>query len=311
MIALTLEVLARALPFFMLVGAGVVLARLRLFDGRMAQGLSAYVYWIGFPALLVHSLSRMGRPGHDLTLGLAAYAGCLAAIMGLLVLAGLALRWTREERAGTAMAAGVGNSAFLGLPVAAAVFGPEIARLGAGLVAVDFVLATALGVALLGWAGGRSVWRSTMQAFRNPIVAAALFGAALALIGLQLPGVLDRAVGAAAASGSPVALVALGVVLGLPVEADVPAPRWSPVIAAALAKLLVLPLLVWTVVGLTPAPAAFRLAATLLAATPTAVNVFIQTRAYNVFARGGARVVALTTVVACVTLSAVAVWLKS
>ncbi|PXA78026.1 transporter, partial [Caulobacter sp. D4A] len=100
-------------------------------------------------------------------------------------------------------------------------------------------------------------------------------------------------------------------VLGLPVEADVPAPRWSPVIAAALAKLLVLPLLVWTVVGLTPAPAAFRLAATLLAATPTAVNVFIQTRAYNVFARGGARVVALTTVAACLTLSAVAVWLKS
>ncbi|MFT4253592.1 MAG: AEC family transporter [Caulobacter sp.] len=311
MITLTLEVLARALPFFMLVGAGVVLARLRLFDGRMAQGLSAYVYWIGFPALLVHSLSRMGRPGHDLTLGLAAYAGCLAAIMALLVLAGLALRWTREERAGTAMAAGVGNSAFLGLPVAAAVFGPEIARLGAGLVAVDFVLATALGVALLGWAGGRSVWRSTMQAFRNPIVAAALFGAALALLGLQLPGVLDRAVGAAAASGSPVALVALGVVLGLPVEGDVPAPRWSPVIAAALAKLLLLPLLVWTVVGLTPAPAAFRLAATLLAATPTAVNVFIQTRAYNVFARGGARVVALTTVTACLTLSAVAVWLKS
>ncbi|MBI1685703.1 AEC family transporter [Caulobacter hibisci] len=311
MLSLILEVLARALPFFLLVGAGVTLARLQLFDGRMAQGLSAYVYWIGFPALLVHSLSRMGRPGHDLTLGLAAYAGCLAAIMALMVGAGLLLRWTREERAGTAMAAGVGNSAFLGLPVAAAVFGPEIARLGAGLVAVDFVLATALGVALLGWAGGRSVWRSTMQAFRNPIVAAALFGASLALLGLQLPGVLDRAVGAAAASGSPVALVALGVVLALPVEGDIPAPRWSPVVVAAIAKLLVLPALVWIVVGLTPAPAAFRLAATLLAATPTAVNVFIQTRAYAVFARGGARIVALTTVIACVTLSATAVWLKS
>ena len=311
MIALTLEVLARALPFFLLVGAGVTLARLMLLDGRMAQGLSAYVYWIGFPALLVHSLSRMGRPDHDLTLGLAAYAGWLAAIMALMVAVGLVLRWNRGERAGAAMAAGVGNSAFLGLPVAAAVFGPEVARVGAGMVAIDFVLATALGVALLGWAGGRSVWRSTMQAFRNPIVAAALFGTALALLGLQLPGVLDRAVGAAAASGSPVALVALGVVLGLPAEADAAPPRWSPVVVAAIGKLLILPILVWFAVGLTPAPPAFHLAATLLAATPTAVNVFIQTRAYGVFSRGGARTVALTTAIACVTLSAVAVWLKA
>lgn len=311
MIALSLEVLARALPFFLLVGAGVTLARLQLLDDRMTKGLSAYVYWIGFPALLVHSLSRMGRPGPELTLGLGAYAGCLMAIMALMVLAGLTLRWKRDERAGAAMAAGVGNSAFLGLPVAAAVFGPEIARLGAGLVAIDFVLATAIGVALLGWAGGRSVWRSTMQAFRNPIVAAALFGAALALLGLRLPGVLDRAVGAAAASGSPVALVALGVVLGLPAEAGVAAPRHGPVALAALAKLLILPVLVWLAVGLTPAPAAFRLAATLLAATPTAVNVFIQTRAYGVFARGGARIVALTTAIACLSLPAAAVWLKS
>jgi predicted permease len=138
-IHLVLDVLSRVLPFFLLVGAGVALVRLRLLDASMAAGLSAYVFWIGFPALLIHSLSRIGAPGPALAWGLAAFAGAALLLMALLMVAGLALGWTREERAGAALAAGLGNSAFLGLPVVAAVLGPEAARLSAGVVAVDFV----------------------------------------------------------------------------------------------------------------------------------------------------------------------------
>ena len=118
------------------------------------------------------------------------------------------------------------------------------------------------------------------------------------------------------------ALVALGVALGLtglpaagvpcePTdEPPPPIPRWTPVIVAAIGKLLVMPVLAWFATGLVEAPLAFRLGATLLAATPTAVNVFIQTKAYSVFERGGARIVALTTAVSCVSLSVVAVLLE-
>ena len=88
MTALVLDVLSRVWPFFLLVGAGLLLSRLRLLDGRMTQGLSAYVYWVGFPALLIHSLSRLGRPGPDLLLGLAAYAGVGLLVMAVMVLAG-------------------------------------------------------------------------------------------------------------------------------------------------------------------------------------------------------------------------------
>ena len=53
-------------------------------------------------------------------------------IMGGLLVVGRLLGWTPSERAGAAMASGVGNSAFLALPVTAAVLGPETARLVAG-----------------------------------------------------------------------------------------------------------------------------------------------------------------------------------
>ena len=322
MIHLLLDVPQRVLPFFLLVAAGVTLARLRLFDARMSSGLSSYVYWIGFPALLVHSLSRVGAPDRALALGLTAYGACALLVVALMVTIGVALGWTREERAGGSLSASLGNSAFLGLPIALAVLGPEAARVSAGVVAVDFVVVAAVGVGMLGWAGGRSTWRSLMQALRNPIVLAAITGTAMALLSVSLPGALDRAVAAAAASGSPVGLVALGVALGLtglpaagvpsePTDEEpAPIPRWGPIIVAAIAKLLVMPTLAWFATGFVDAPLPFRLGATLLAATPTAVNVFIQTKAYSVFERGGARIVALTTAISCVSLSVVAVLLE-
>lgn len=310
MLALVLDVVSRVWPFFLLVGAGLTLSRLRLLDGRMTQGLSAYVYWVGFPALLVHSLSRLGRPEHELILGLGAYAGAGLAVMALVVLGGRLLSWSKAERAGAGMASGVGNSAFLALPITAAVMGAETARLVAGVVAIDFVVMAATGVGLLGWAAGRSVWRSTAQAFRNPVVAAALAGVALALLDLALPEPLDRAVGMAAASGSPVGLVALGAALGLRETEGQETPANGPVVLAALAKLIAFPVLAWLAIGLTPAPPAFRAGATLLAAAPTAVNVFIQTRAYGVFARGAARTVALTTALSLLTLALAALLLR-
>lgn len=308
---LVLDVLSRVWPFFLLVGAGVALVRLRLLDGRMTQGLSAYVYWVGFPALLIHSLSRLGRPSHDLILGLVAYACIGLLLMAATMAAGRTLGWNRAERAGAGMASGVGNSAFLALPVTAAVLGAEAARLAAGVVAIDFAVLATAGVGLLGWAAGRSVWRSTVQAFHNPVVIAAVGGVALALLDIALPEPLDRAVGMAAVSGSPVGLVALGAALGLSEADNEAAPATAPVVLATLVKLAAFPLLVWLAIGLTPAPSLFRAGATLLAAAPTAVNVFIQTRAYGVWPRGAARIVALTTALSAITLSVVALLLTA
>lgn len=299
------DVLGKVLPFFLLVALGVLAVRGRLFDPRMVQGLSTYVLWIGFPALLLRSLASIGRPPPELAAGLAAFAGVALGVMAMVWLIGRLAGWTPAERAGSAMSASLGNSAFLGLPLATSVLGAEAGRLAAGVVAVDFVLVAALGVTLLGAAAGRSPLRALAGALVNPVVAAAALGSAMALAGLSLPAMLDSTLGLAAASGSPVALVALGATLALPGE-DAAAPRTAPVIIAALAKLLALPTLTWLAVDTAGAPPAFREAAVLLAATPTAVNVFIQTRAQGVFARGAARTVALTTAAALFTLTLLA-----
>ena len=57
-----MDVLARVIPFFLMIGVGVVAARVRLISMDGARALSAYVFWIAFPALLIHSLAARPRP---------------------------------------------------------------------------------------------------------------------------------------------------------------------------------------------------------------------------------------------------------
>ena len=89
----------------------------------------------------------------------------------------------------------------------------------------------------------------------------------------------------------------IGLEAGKPAPGETPPVAWSVVM-----KLFAAPALVWLLVGFSGADPLFRATATLLAACPTAVNVFIQTRTFDVFARGGAMAVVAGTVLGAVTL---------
>lgn len=297
-----MDVLVRVIPFFLLIGCGVAAARARLIELAGARALSAYVFWIAFPALLVHSLAQMPRPGADMAAGLAAYAvGAVAPLAGTLLI-GRALGWERKTRGGAAMAAVSGNTAFLGAPLAVSLFGAAAQAPAAAVVAIDctIIMALASGV-LRGAADNVSLWRAAGKTLQNPLVVAALVGAGLCFAKVAIPKPIEQTLGMLRATASPVGLVALGVVVGL--EAGRPTGRDGAAIGVAMAgKLLIAPVLVWLLVGLTDAAPMFRATATLLAACPSAVNVFIQTRTYGAFERGGALAVVLSTIAAAASL---------
>lgn len=297
-----MDVLARVIPFFMLVAVGVVLGRVSLVDLAGARALSAYVFWVAFPALLIHSLSAMAPPDAAMAAGLAAYAVGVSAVLALALVAGRLMGWSRPARAGTAMASINANTAFLGAPLSVALFGAAAQGPSAALVAIDCTLIMALGTAMVrGAADDSSLWKAAAKTLRNPLVVAALIGAGLSFAGLRLIAPLETALGMLRATASPVGLVALGIVVGL--EAGHGAREdAAPVSLAVAFKLLLAPVLVWLLVGLTEADPMFRATATLLAACPTAVHVFIQTRTYGVFARGGAMAVVLSTIGAAISL---------
>lgn len=296
-----MDVLIRVIPFFALIAVGVVVARAKLIDLTGARALSAYVFWVAFPALLLHALSTSPPPDATLAKGLGAYALAAAAPLVLAVIVGTFAGWSREARSGAGMASIGGNTAFLGMPMAISLFGANAAVPAASVVAIDttFIMIIATGTLLS--ASGGAVRRTAVLTATNPLVIASAIGATMMFAGLHFPAPVLDALGMLRATASPVGLVALGVVVGL--EFGRPAPgETAPVATAALFKLLLAPALVWLATGLVGASPLFRAVATLQAACPTAVNVFIQTRTYGVWAKGGAMAVVLATVISVVTL---------
>lgn len=302
-----MDLLARIAPFFLLIALGVLAARLKLLDEAGWRGLSAYTFWIGFPALLVSWLGGAPEPDAGLWMSVAAYVAVLVAVMALAYAVGAALGWRPVEQAGAAACSGVGNTAFLGAPVVVALLGESARGPAMAFVAADFSLLTAIvAIGFLRAEGGRATGRARLAAVINPTVAGAVIGIALSLTGTRLWAPADAAVDLIAASASPVALVALGGLIGA--QRLWPARQEAGPLALALAlKLIAAPLLVWGAFSSWGSDRAGLLTiAVLLAGCPTAVNVFVQARAFGVFEAGAARAVGLGAVLSLLTLTLIA-----
>ena len=302
-----MDVVLRILPFFLFVGVGAAAARAGVLGEAAAAGLSRYVFWIAFPALLVHALATQPPPGPDDLRGLIAYG----AAMTLPYLAAAALarvrRWPEQARAALPLMAGAQNDAFLAAPLAASVFGAAVGRHAPAMVALNWVVLVPCGLAVLHrGARGGSLGSAVTGALLNPVTITALAGAACMVAGLRAwPAPIETVLAGLGASSTPVALTALGAVVAL--EGVRPAPgEVAPVLGAVALRLLLAPAAVWVATGWAGASAEFRTCAVLLAAAPTAVTVFIQAKGYAIFGRGAAQGVVISTLASAVTLTLLA-----
>lgn len=304
-----MDLIARIAPFFAIIAAGALAGRVGLLGGRLGGWLSAYTFWIGFPALLIRWLGDAPPPDMSQATALGLYGVSLGSILLLTWMLARRLGLPRQSVAGLPMAAAIGNTAFLGAPLAVAVLGEAVRPQAAALVAVDFIVLMGLAVAILQTGAAAVGLGALRRVLANPTVLGAICGLALSATGARLPGLADQGLSLLAATASPIALIALGGLIGR--EGAWPDRHALAPLGLALGlKLLAAPVLVWLVLGVGGVDPAMRAVATLLAACPTAVNVFIQTRALGVFARGAAEAVIAGTVLSALTLTLAAHFLS-
>ncbi|MEW6017165.1 MAG: AEC family transporter [Pseudomonadota bacterium] len=301
-----MDIFARVAPFFLLIAVGALAGRLGWLDARRGGWLSAYTFWIGFPALLLRWLGDAPPPGRDEVTSLVGYGAIMGATLVAVWGLGRRLNLPRPAAAGAPMAAVVGNTAFLGAPLAAAVLGEGVRPLAAAVVAVDFILLMGVAVAILQTgAPSLGLGAALRRVLANPTVLGAVGGLAIAAFGLRLPGPADQGLTVLAASASPVALLALGGLIGREGVRIHSGERVALGLVLSV-KLALAPLLVWFVLTWLGVDPIARATVTLLAACPTAVNVFIQTRALDVFARGAAQAVIAGTILSLLSLTVMA-----
>lgn len=302
-----LDVVALIVPFFGLIAVGAAVGRVKKLPLAELGWLNTFVIYVALPALFFQLLSR--TPVEKLTQWGFIGVNVGTTLTVLLLALGLGLMVSRGNLAVATvqgLAGAYGNIGYMGPGLALLVFGPEAAVPVALIFCFENILHFSLTPALMalsGQAAGRPLvlaGRVARQIVTHPFIVATALGVGAAFADVAMPAPIERLIGYLAQAAAPCALFAMGVTLALrpmtriPVELTYIVPM----------KLLVHPaLMAATLTVLGPFEPLWVSTAVLLAALPTATNVFVMAQQYHVWTDRASATILVTTLLSVLTVS--------
>jgi malonate transporter len=281
-------VLAGFATIGIIIGLGFLLAQLRILD-LTAQGvLTRTAFYVTSPALMVTVLGstdvhRLLSANLIASLGSVAVAATIAVLLARLL-------WKRTggDTVIAAFCSAYVNASNLGLPIAAYALGD--AALIAPMLLAQLLVLQPSGLAVLDGlthVPSPDISRSRLllvrltRAFRNPLAVGSLVGLALALTGIRLPIAINAPLTLIGGMAVPSMLLAYGISLRLGPRPGAGEPP-SQIAALVSLKLVAQPIAAYLIgayaVGLVDHD---LLAVTVIAALPTAQNVFTFAMRYD------------------------------
>ena len=273
-------ILNTVLPVFGMIMLGFGFAKARVFDQAAARGISLFVFTVAIPALLFKTVSTMGpQEGAPWGLWIAFFGGLAITWIAAAMVSRHDEALNPSGGAAASMAAGFGNLALLGTPLALAHFGEGVAiPLGMILsVHAPILWFTAtLHRELSRHTGTFSLLRTSRELFLNlagnAIVLALLAGSLWRWAGLGIHPILDKMLTMLADASVPTALFALGCSLaGYSLKG-----AWGGMFKLIVLKMVMMPLLVFLLARFAVSlPPLWVKLAVLFAAMPTGANAFL------------------------------------
>jgi predicted permease len=316
-----LTVLLVTFPFFALVLAGFVAARRRMLPLDAIAGLNSFVLYFALPAMLYRfgSTTPIAQLLDAAVFGVYLLCGLVMVAFAIAMTLSRRIRW--NDAALGALVAAFPNTGFMGVPLLAALMGPDSVGTVIVLIVVDMVIISSLCIALsrLDQRDGGGAMAAAGKALRgvvtNPMPWAIILGALASSLEFTLPGPIQTTVWLLADAASPVALFTIGAVLARSqMQADHPMP-WGDYVPVALMKLLLHPLLVLLVgtmaiqLGVPLDPFALTVMV-LVAALPSASNVSLLAERFGADNGRIARIILVSTALAFLTFSGAVAWLR-
>jgi malonate transporter len=269
------------------------------------------------PALIFRMMASTDIASIDDWLVLLAYfTAQLPIFIAGLVIGGWMLRQSLAEMTIQAFGSSFSNSVVLGLPLVLSLYG-ERAGVPALLIIMPDILIFSGITLLLEIARlrerpdarprphvlARDLFRSVVT---NPLILATMLGITVGLSGAALPGAIDKTLAFTGQAGPPAGLFALGATLSHSRIAG----RLKPVAAMILMKMAWHPLIAWIIVfHLFDLDAVTASVALLFAACPVGANVYVFAAQYDAATETSATAILLSTMLAVVTLSSLAILL--
>ncbi len=311
---MNLIVLGSLIPVVLLICIGLLAARVKWLRPDSVKDMSTLLFMVLTPALMFRTMSQVDIVHLDLT-PIAAY------FSAALVLYAVVMVWGKATRRAAAMAisATFGNTVAIGIPVVSLAYGDAALVTLFTIVAVHALILLTITTVMFEWATRREArhshlkgvaanrhWaRNVAQAVKggilNPATTPTLLGLLFAQSGWPMPTVLDNTLKLLAAAMGPVALILVGAALaGAKVGEQV-----RGALGLTLLKNGLMPLMVvasgWAW-GLRGVPLTVMVVA---AAMPIGANAFLFSQRYNVAQSMVTAGVALSTVLALLSVSLV------
>lgn len=282
--------MAGVLIGFAIIGTVIAIGYIVSRSGILGQAapfvLSRIVFFVLSPSLLFTVLADADV--HALFSKLLLVSASAAIFCGLLFASVAIFVWRRKipETVIGSLASGYTNASNIGIPVAFYVLGNT--AYVAPVILLQLLVLAPISLTILdvttrrGYgAATRRRWRALAQPFRNPLLIGSALGVLLSATGTTLPSeVMEpfRLIGAAAV---PVVLISFGMSLHGRKILEAGTKRRDVILASGI-KVLVMPMVAWLVgsflFGLNPEQ---LFAVVVLAALPTAQNVFVYAQRYE------------------------------
>lgn len=200
------------IPVFLIMGLGYAAKALKWMDDKSAKVMNSIIFKIFLPILLCNNI-RNADMSKLANVGVFVYTA-----VGLCVLFGVSMllmpRISKDGRRTGVLVQGIcrANYAFLGLPLIAAMFPNQDTSVASLMVAVTVPFYNALSVVALEiYRGGQIKLAKILKNIaKNPLIIGCAAGLVLLLCGIELPGVLDKAMTDVGKAATPMALFLLG-----------------------------------------------------------------------------------------------------
>lgn len=296
-----------AFPVFGLIFVGFFCRKRNILGPNASSELNRFVIFLGLPALLFESMSRLASV-QALNLGyIAAFALGMAGVFVLTLWIRLRSKAHFVDATIDALGAAYPNSGFLGIPLCLLTFGDK--GLPPAVIGTLMTACLLFAVAIIMIESyrqaekhlGRTLAKVGGSLLRNPIMVAPILGALVAASGWQMPGGLRQLLQFLGAAAGPCALVSIGLFLA----ASKPQPGdGKTVFLLVVCKLILQPLLTaWLAFWVFDLPAMWAWAALLLSALPIGNGPFMLAELFGREANTMSRSILISTLLSLVTVS--------
>ncbi len=301
------NVVGLVLPFFGMIFLGYVVARITRQPLEALGWMNTFVLYVALPALFFQLLAK--TPIERLTEFSYIFGSVLATYIVFSVMFVGSVLLSRGEIAESTikgLAASYGNIGYMGPGLALLAFGEEAAVPVALIFCFENIMHFAIAPTMMALAGGEreSPARLALGVVKkialHPFIIATAVGVTAAALQARPPAPVETLLEYLARAAAPCALFAMGVTLALrPLKRM---PREIGVIAGL--KLVLHPLLCYVVLSLVgDFDPVWVYSAVLLAALPTATNVFVIGQQYGVWVERASASILVTTIASVATVT--------